>query len=45
MPVAIRFEAHGGPEVLHPEELDPGPPAPGQAQLRHSAIGVNYIDV
>jgi NADPH:quinone reductase len=45
MPIAIRFHEYGGPEVLRVEELDPGPPAAGEAQLRHTAIGVNYIDV
>ena len=45
MPVAIRFSAHGGPEVLRAEQLDPGPPAAGEAQVRHSAIGVDYIDI
>jgi NADPH:quinone reductase len=42
---AIRFHAHGGPEVLRVEDLDPGPPQPGEAQVRHTAIGLNYIDV
>lgn len=42
---AIRFHEHGGPEVLLVEDLDPGKPAAGEAQVRHSAIGVNYIDV
>jgi len=45
MPVAIRFSAHGGPEVLRAEQLDPGPPAAGEAQVRHGAIGVDYIDI
>lgn len=45
MSKAIRFHEHGGPEVLRLEELDPGPPAPGEAQVRHTAIGLNYIDV
>jgi NADPH:quinone reductase len=45
MPVAIRFHEHGGPEVLRVEELDPGKPAPHEVQVRHRAIGVNYIDV
>ena len=45
MPLAIRFFQHGGPEVLRTEEFDPGRPAPGEAQVRQSAIGVNYIDV
>lgn len=42
---AIRFHEHGGPEVLRVEELDPGKPAAGEAQVRHTAIGLNYIDV
>jgi NADPH2:quinone reductase len=45
MPVAIRFSEHGGPEVLRIEEFDPGKPAAHEVQVRHSAIGVNYIDV
>ncbi len=45
MPIAIRFHEHGGPEVLRSEELDPGKPAAQEIQLRHTAIGVNYIDV
>lgn len=42
---AIRFHEYGGPEVLRVEDLDPGEPGPGEAQLRHTAIGLNYIDV
>jgi NADPH2:quinone reductase len=45
MPKAIRFYEHGGPEVLRFEDFDPGKPAPDEAQVRHTAIGVNYIDV
>jgi NADPH2:quinone reductase len=45
MPRAIRFYENGGPEVLRLEELEPGKPAAGEVQIRHSAIGVNYIDV
>jgi NADPH:quinone reductase len=45
MPNAIRFYAHGGPEVLRIEEADPGRPAAHEVQVRHTAIGVNYIDV
>jgi NADPH2:quinone reductase len=45
MPKAIRFYEHGGPEVLRLEEFDPGKPGPDEAQVRHTAIGVNYIDV
>ena len=45
MPTAIRFHACGGPDVLRSEELDPGKPAAHEIQVRHTAIGVNYIDV
>lgn len=45
MPQAIHFLEHGGPEVLRLDEDSPGKPAPGEAQIRHTAIGVNYIDV
>jgi NADPH2:quinone reductase len=45
MPIAIRFHSHGGPEVLRVEEFEPGKPAAHEVQVRHTAIGVNYIDV
>jgi NADPH2:quinone reductase len=45
MATAIRFYAHGGPEVLRTEDFDPGKPAAHEVQVRHTAIGVNYIDV
>ncbi len=41
----IRFHEYGGPEVLRVEDLEPGKPGPGEAQVRHSAVGLNYIDV
>jgi NADPH2:quinone reductase len=44
MSTVIRFHAHGGPEVLQVESQSVGEPGPGQVQLRHDAIGVNFID-
>lgn len=44
MPNAIRIHAVGGPEVLHYENVAVGEPGPGEARVRHRAIGVNYID-
>ncbi len=41
---AIRIHANGGPEVLRWEEVAVGDPGPGEARVRHTAIGVNYID-
>jgi NADPH2:quinone reductase len=45
MSQAIRFYAHGGPEVLRLEEAQQAKPAAHEVQVRHTAIGVNYIDV
>lgn len=44
MPHAIRFHQTGGPEVLRWEEVAVGDPAPGEARVRHEAIGLNFID-
>jgi NADPH2:quinone reductase len=41
----IRIYANGGPEVMRLEEVEPGKPAAEEVQIRHTAIGVNYIDV
>ncbi|MCU0868405.1 MAG: quinone oxidoreductase [Burkholderiales bacterium] len=41
---AIRFAAPGGPEVLKLETVDVGDPGPGQARVRHTAVGLNFID-
>lgn len=40
----IRFERTGGPEVLQWVEVDVPPPAAGEVQVRHHAVGLNYID-
>lgn len=45
MPTAIRFHEYGGPEVLRLEDIEVGKPDAGEAQIRHTAIGLNYIDV
>jgi NADPH2:quinone reductase len=41
---AIRIHETGGPEVLRFEEVKLPEPGPGQARVRHTAIGVNFID-
>jgi NADPH2:quinone reductase len=41
---AIRFEKTGGPEVLHLEDIDLPELRAGQVRVRHTAIGVNFID-
>jgi len=42
---AIRIHEYGGPDVLAWEEVDIPGPAAGEAQIRHTAIGLNFIDV
>ena len=45
MTKAIRIHEHGGPEVLRWDEVDPGTPGAGQALIRQTAVGLNFIDV
>jgi len=44
MTMAIRIHATGGPEVLRWEEAPVGSPGRGEARVRHTAVGVNFID-
>ena len=44
MAQAIRFHKTGGPEVLQLENVDVPAPGPGEARVRNTAIGVNFID-
>ena len=41
---AIQFHSTGGPEVLQWEEVTVGDPGPGEIRVKHTAIGINYID-
>jgi NADPH2:quinone reductase len=41
----IRFHQHGAPEVLQWESVEPGEPGRDQVRLRHTAIGLNFIDI
>jgi NADPH2:quinone reductase len=45
MPQAVRIHQTGGPEVLQYENIDVGEPGPGEVRIRHTAIGLNFIDV
>lgn len=42
---AIIVRRHGGPEVLEWSRRAPGTPGPGEVLVRHTAVGLNYIDV
>ena len=44
MTKAVRFHKTGGPEVLVYEDVDVGAPGEGQAKVRNTAVGLNFID-
>ncbi|NVJ70422.1 MAG: quinone oxidoreductase [Alphaproteobacteria bacterium] len=44
MAKAIRFETCGGPEVLAWQDVDVAAPKEGELLIRHTAIGLNFID-
>ncbi|MBG6200320.1 NADPH2:quinone reductase [Labrenzia sp. EL_13] len=41
---AIRVHETGGPDVMRWEQVDVGEPGPGEVRIRHTAIGLNFID-
>ena len=45
MPHAMRFHQTGGPDVLKWEEVQVGKPGPGEARVRHTAVGLNFVDI
>jgi NADPH2:quinone reductase len=42
---AIRVHQTGGPEVLRWEDVPLGEPGPGEVRVRHTAVGLNFVDV
>lgn len=44
MPHAMRFHKPGGPEVLSWEEVEVGKPGPGEALIRQTAVGLNFVE-
>ncbi|WP_346897224.1 quinone oxidoreductase [uncultured Roseibium sp.] len=44
MIMAVRVHETGGPDVLTWEEVEVGEPGAGEVRIRHSAIGLNFID-
>src|SRR5260370_14256134 len=44
MPKAVRFHKTGAPEALQFEDVPVGEPGQGQVRVRHTAIGVNFVD-
>ncbi|MBI4189208.1 MAG: quinone oxidoreductase [Betaproteobacteria bacterium] len=45
MPKGTRIHTLGGPEVLRWEDIEVSAPSPGELQVRHTAIGLNFIDI
>ncbi|MFF5019987.1 zinc-dependent alcohol dehydrogenase family protein [Streptomyces sp. NPDC001165] len=45
MPLTVRFQRLGGPEVLRLEDLEPQQPGPGEVRVRVQAIGLNRAEV
>ena len=44
MAKAVRYHKQGGPEVLQLDDVQVGEPGAGQVRIRHTAIGVNFVD-
>jgi NADPH2:quinone reductase len=44
MTMAIVQATHGGPEVLKPADVEVGAPGDGEVRVRHTAVGLNFID-
>ena len=42
---AIRVHEYGGPDALRVETIELPPPGPGEARVRHAAIGLNFADI
>ena len=45
MSKSILMHENGGPEKMQLEDVEVGKPGPGQVKIRHTAIGLNFIDV
>ncbi len=41
---AIRIHEHGGPDIMKWETVEVGAPGPGEVRIKHTAVGLNYID-
>jgi NADPH:quinone reductase-like Zn-dependent oxidoreductase len=42
---AIVLREHGGPEVLHEEQIDTPEPGPGEVRVRIHAVALNHLDL
>ena len=44
MAKAVRYHKQGGPEVMVYEDVQVPEPGAGQARIRHTAVGVHFVD-
>jgi NADPH2:quinone reductase len=44
MAKAVRYHKQGGPEVLQVDDVQVDEPGQGQVRIKHTAIGVNFVD-
>ena len=44
MTKVMQIHQHGGPEVLSWDDVVVADPGPGEALIRHTAIGFNFVD-
>ena len=44
MAKAVRYHKQGGPEVMQLDDVQVGDPGQGQVRIKHTAIGVNFVD-
>ena len=42
---AIRIHEHGGPEIMKWESVEVGAPGEKEVRIKHTAVGLNFIDV
>ena len=45
MSKSILMDENGGPEKMQLADVDVGKPGPGQVKIKHTAIGLNFIDI
>jgi NADPH:quinone reductase len=45
MSKSILIHENGGPEKMQLADVEVGAPGPGQVKVRHTAIGLNFIDI
>ena len=45
MSKSILIHENGGPEKMKLEDVEVGKPGPGQVKIKHTAIGLNFIDI